>query len=115
MYNNQKLYLREIKVKESYTPIIYEGDTCEILKAPQFTNHSISLTFLDPPFNQNKSYGNHDDQMDPGKYWDWMTEVCQLIYNHTRLGGSIFFMHREKNTEYVARALRKSGFRIIQG
>ncbi len=73
-------------------------------------NHKIDLTFLDPPFNQQKEYAYHYDGMDKEKYWEMMTDVCKYIYDITNEGGSMYFMQREKNTEYVMKALRKTGW-----
>ena len=73
-------------------------------------HQTIDLTFLDPPFNQNKEYAYHDDNMSEAAYWDMMTEVCQAVFDLTAPGGSIYFMQREKNTEYVLSCLRKTGW-----
>ena len=64
------------------------------------------LTFLDPPFNQKKYYVEHDDNMPEEEYWQWMERILKKIYERTSQGGAIYFMQREKNTEYVLRALR---------
>ena len=32
----------------------------------------VHLTFLDPPFNQNKDYHSHNDAMPEERYWQWM-------------------------------------------
>lgn len=83
-------------------------DDCEkILK--QF-NDKLDLTFLDPPFNQDKEYRVHDDKMSDSDYWDWMTRVCKHIFDHTSDGGAIYFMQREKNTQFVLEALSNSGW-----
>jgi len=70
----------------------------------------IHLTFLDPPFNQGKEYNHHDDDMPTEEYWNWMKTVIQKIYNLTVEGGAIYFMQREKNAEFVLRALRETGW-----
>lgn len=68
------------------------------------------LTFLDPPFNQNKEYSNHMDSMPISEYWGWMKRVCKLIFEHTSDGGSIYFMQREKNTHFVLETLEEAGW-----
>ena len=73
-------------------------------------HQTIDLTFLDPPFNQNKEYAYHDDNMSEAAYWDMMTEVCQATFDLTAQGGAIYFMQREKNTEHVLSCLRKTGW-----
>ena len=73
---------------------------CEKLLKTDFSE-KIDLTFLDPPFNQDKDYQSHDDKMPETEYWDWMRRVCDLIYQKTVDGGAIYFMQREKNTRFV--------------
>lgn len=73
---------------------------------------AVDLTFLDPPFNQGKDYIEHDDNLPDEVYWPWMQEICSKVYDQTSLGGAIYFMQREKNTEYVLNALRESGWNL---
>lgn len=70
----------------------------------------VDLTFLDPPFNQNKDYSFHDDNLASGEYWQMMREVCQGVFDITSPGGAIYFMQREKNAEEVMRCLRQTGW-----
>ncbi len=97
----------------SYDPLLLEGNCDDILpelpkKAPQLL--PLHLTFLDPPFNQNKDYDNHDDNLPPQEYWAWMTRICRQIYDITEEGGAIYFMQREKNTSFVLKALTDAGW-----
>lgn len=71
---------------------------------------SVDFVFLDPPFNQQKDYSLHNDNMPEEKYWKMMTEICQHCYDLTNDGGSIYFMQREKNAEFVLKALRETGW-----
>ncbi|MCG2726692.1 MAG: site-specific DNA-methyltransferase [Elusimicrobia bacterium] len=68
----------------------------------------IDLTFLDPPFNQNKNYALHNDDLPEKDYWKMMDDVCKSIFKITSAGGAIYFMQREKNTEFVLRCLKKA-------
>jgi DNA modification methylase len=86
---------------------LIEGNCVDFLK---YTDETLDLSFLDPPFNQGKEYRVHNDKLDEKEYWDWMREVCRLIYERTSEGGAIYFMQREKNTEYVLEVLRSSGW-----
>ena len=70
----------------------------------------IDLTFLDPPFNQGKTYDGHDDSMPNSQYWDWMDQVCEQVWRLSSDGAAMYFMQREKNTEEVLRVLRESGW-----
>lgn len=71
-----------------------------------------ALTFLDPPFNQGKTYRNHDDSMSDSAYWSFMSDVCANVFEQTIEGGCIYFMQREKNTEAVLRVLRETGWKF---
>lgn len=90
---------------------IIQGDCLKQLSDSRlFPSSSVDLTFLDPPFNQNKEYNHHDDNMPDEKYWQMMEAVCKGIYNITSEGGVIYFMQREKNAEPLLRCLRESGW-----
>lgn len=91
---------------------VYEGNCLEILSSKKLSV-SVDLTFLDPPFNQNKDYALHDDNLSPEEYWAMMKDVCRRTFEITSEGGAIYFMQREKNTEDVLRCLRESGW-ILQ-
>lgn len=93
---------------------IIEGNCEEILRE---LNHQeffsgIHLTFLDPPFNQDKAYNHHNDNMPEDEYWAWMKRVTKQIYGLTVDGGSIYFMQREKNADYVIETLRRTGWQF---
>jgi len=51
---------------------------------------AVELTFLDPPFNQNKNYAHHNDNLSFDEYWGMMKDVCQKIYDITFDGGAIY-------------------------
>jgi DNA modification methylase len=91
---------------------ILSGDCLEQLKSKNISG-KVDLTFLDPPFNQNKDYAHHNDNLSPEQYWGMMRDVCQKIHDVTSDGGAIYFMQREKNTEDVLRCLRETGW-ILQ-
>jgi len=90
---------------------ILTGDCFEQLSSKSFKG-TVDLTFLDPPFNQNKDYAHHDDNLSPEQYWGMMKDVCGKIFNVTSNGGAIYFMQREKNTEEVLRCLREAGWTL---
>lgn len=88
---------------------------CDIINSDCFeylalTEHTFDLTFLDPPFNQNKNYNSHNDKMDSIDYWNWMKEVCIRIFEKTSSGGAIYFMQREKNVKEVIRILEEANW-----
>lgn len=86
---------------------IIQGDCLDWLKR---TTSTVDLTFLDPPFNQGREYRHFDDSQNPAIYWAWMSEILANIRGMTSPGGSIYFMQREKNTQYVLNALEKTGW-----
>lgn len=86
---------------------IINGDCRQILSSLMT---KIDLTFLDPPFNQQKDYASHNDDLPENEYWEMMREVCRQIFEISTDGGAIYFMQREKNTEQVFRVLRETGW-----
>jgi DNA modification methylase len=90
---------------------LIEGDCIHALQSPAFSG-GLDLTFLDPPFNQNKDYLYHNDNLPDADYWDWMQTICRLILKSTSKGGAIYFMQREKNSEQVLRCLREAGWTL---
>ena len=62
-------------------PFLLQGDCSALLERVTFLSRSkiqeIHLTFLDPPFNQDKEYNEWDDDMPEEDYWRWMTEYVQ--------------------------------------
>lgn len=92
------------------TATIYTGDCADWLE--ENDAGSIHLSFLDPPFNQGKDYRKFDDKQDDSAYWRWMSGVLERVYRATVDGGWVYFMQREKNTEFVLRALREAGWSL---
>jgi len=90
---------------------ILTGDCLAQLNSQRFPG-TVDLTFLDPPFNQNKDYAHHDDNLSPEQYWEMMKVVCQKIFDITSKGGAVYFMQREKNSEEVLRCLRETGWTV---
>jgi site-specific DNA-methyltransferase (adenine-specific) len=90
------------------------GDCTDLLSESSLRNAGVdtpvSLTFLDPPFNQGKDYEYFDDTMSEADYWQWITDVCRKVHDLTVDGGALYFMQREKNTEHVLRSMREAGW-----
>lgn len=84
------------------------NDNC--LKVLSKLTDKIDLTFLDPPFNQQKEYASHNDDLPENEYWEMMRKVCSQIFEKTNEGGAVYFMQREKNAEQVLSALRETGW-----
>jgi len=91
-----------------FKPKIIQGNCLEYLKENSINN--VHLTFFDPPYRQGKDYRFFDDNQPEEKYWDWIKEILSKVYEVTADGGAIYFMQREKNSEWVLNALRESGW-----
>lgn len=97
----------------NYNPIVIEGNSLNIL--PNLQSYvselnPISLTFIDPPFNQGKQYESIDDELPTNDYWNWMFKTCQMIYELTDDGGALYFMQREKNVSQLIQIIETSGW-----
>ena len=75
-----------------------------------YTKEDISLTFLDPPFNQGKEYRYFNDDLSEEEYWQFMSSILKEIYHISKNGAAIYFMQREKNTQSVLKNLEESGW-----
>ncbi len=89
---------------------IINGNCLSVLSELKGNDKKFDLTFLDPPFNQQKDYRFHNDLMDAKAYWQMMKSVCLQVFEVTNKGGAIYFMQREKNTEFVLSTLRETGW-----
>lgn len=92
---------------------ILQGDCLELISSSQLLRaETIDLTFLDPPFNQDKDYAFFNDNLPDVDYWKMMHLVCEGINKITSKGGAIYFMQREKNAEFVLSCLRETGWAL---
>ncbi len=89
--------------------VVLHEDCMAALDGSDFAS-KIDLSFLDPPFNQDKVYNAWNDNLPPEKYWEWMRNICAKVYALTSDGGAIYFMQREKNTDFVLQCLRDAGW-----
>ena len=88
---------RNGKAMKNYN--IIHGNCLECIASHQIAER-INLTFLDPPFNQDKEYTSCHDNLPEQEYWKMMKSVCRRVYEITAEGGVIYFMQREKNGDY---------------
>jgi len=60
---------------------IYRGDAVELMA--EFPDESFDLAFCDPPYNLEKAYNAHEDDMDREQYlaWceEWLAEYVRLL------------------------------------
>lgn len=96
------------KINNMHFKII--NNDCLTAFEQKMISQKVDLTFLDPPFNQQKDYTFHNDNMSEQEYWKMMKKVCQYTNEITNKGGAIYFMQREKNTEFVLKILRETGW-----
>lgn len=109
---------KKIFIESTLNHYLNKGDfslICNIIKNDcikylNSTGLKFDLTYLDPPFNQNKNYNSHNDKMDPTDYWNWMKDVCTNIFKNTSSGGAIYFMQREKNVKEVLGVLEEANW-----
>ncbi|MFH1422912.1 MAG: site-specific DNA-methyltransferase [Planctomycetota bacterium] len=87
-------------------------DNCLKTFSENKISQKVDLTFLDPPFNQGKDYSSWNDNLPEAEYWQIMQDVCKNVLSITSKGGAIYFMQREKNTEFVLQCLRKTGWSL---
>ena len=104
---HEKINKTTIKKRNLGRIDLYFGDCLDVI--PKI-KAEVSLTFLDPPFNQGKEYENHNDLMDGDDYWAMMKKVCRLVNEKTSSGGAIYFMHREKNLSRILNILNETGW-----
>jgi DNA modification methylase len=90
---------------------IIQGDCIKLLSNKKFSQE-VDLTFLDPPFNQDKEYNLWNDKLPENEYWRLMKDVCKGVYETTSRGGALYFMQREKNAEFVLQCLRETGWSL---
>ena len=95
--------------KDKINHQIINGDCRQVLSS---LTTNIDLTFLDPPFNQQKDYASCADNLPENEYWEMMRDACSQIFRLTTDGGAIYFMQREKNSEQVLRVLRETGWTL---
>ena len=112
-----KLMLSAEKMKEKTESLSEEPAISRVIQgnclsrfSKKYITDKINLTFLDPPFNQNKEYNSCNDNLPQDEYWEMMEQVCKGVNEITSDGGAIYFMQREKNTEYVLQCLHKTGW-----
>ncbi|HLM00786.1 MAG TPA: site-specific DNA-methyltransferase [Pyrinomonadaceae bacterium] len=89
---------------------IHQVINADCLKVLSSLKAPIALTFLDPPFNQQKDYASCGDDLPADEYWEMMRKICSRIFQLSSDGGAVYFMQREKNTEQVLRILRETGW-----
>ena len=88
---------------------IIQGDCIKLLSSKK-KFQEVDLTFLDPPFNQDKEYNLWNDKLPENEYWRLIKDVCRGVFEITSNGGAIYFMQREKNAEFVLQCLRETGW-----
>jgi len=62
---------------------VYQILTADCYSALRTLSQTVDMAFLDPPFNQQKEYALHDDDMSEADYWAMMKNVFQQEGNLT--------------------------------
>ena len=80
--------------------MIQHGNCSELLESKTFSNtfgnKGVDLTFLDPPFNQDKEYEEWNDNLPEEEYWEWMKGICSKVFLLSSEGAAIYFMQQRK-------------------
>lgn len=110
--NSAKRFAESLTMVElnENNPINYEVMNNDCLKILPNVSDKVDLTFLDPPFNQQKDYASWSDDLPETEYWKLMRKVCSKVNQVSSDGAAIYFMQREKNSEAVLRILRETGW-----
>ena len=87
---------------------VLEGDCLKYFNEGKIGK--VHLTFFDPPYLQGKEYRYFDDSQSETQYWSWVKTIVEGIYQTTVEGGTIYFMHREKNAEKILKIMREAGW-----
>jgi len=65
------------------------GDCIEGMKAVS----GVDLVVTSPPYNLSIEYGEHDDDMEIGRYYDWCREWLSGVYGMLKDGGRLCLNH----------------------
>ena len=66
---------------------LLHGDCLEVLPTLEAESHDLVVT--SPPYNLDKPYANHDDDLDYEQYLDWMSKVWAAAKRVLVTGGRI--------------------------
>lgn len=79
---------------------VYLGKQEELFK--KIPDKSVDITFADPPFNINKKYNSHNDNMPMEQYIEWCNGWIREMARVTKPTGSIFIHNIPKWAIYHA-------------
>lgn len=88
---------------ETYLNRITQGDCMQLLHT--LPDHSIDVTFADPPFNLNKKYNSTKDRLALQAYLDWCEQWIGEMARITKPTGSIFIHNIPKWLTYYTTTL----------
>lgn len=74
--------------------ILYQGDSCELIKALQRTGLQLDLTVTSPPYNIGKEY---EDPVPVDQYVQWCSDWMTMVHGITALCGAFWL-----NVGYLA-------------
>ena len=78
---------------------VIKADCVTFLKDSMKELKPIDLTFLDPPpFNQNKNYAFHNDDLPEKDYWKMVDNVCKTYLNRHHLA-ELSILCKERKTQ----------------
>ena len=88
-----------------YLNKIFLGDGLELFQ--EIPDHSVDVTFADPPFNLKKKYNNYKDRLDFKEYLEWCKKWIREMVRVTKPSGSIFLHNIPKWLTYYTTFLNE--------
>ena len=89
------------------------GDCLEVMK--KIPDGAVDLVVTSPPYNANKDYGGHDDNMDNSDWFIWLSNLTKLVAQKLLPGGyvalngpSLLGNPRRYMGDYLCAIIRKS-------
>jgi len=73
---------------DEYINTVTQGDCLELFR--EVSDHSVDVTFADPPFNLKKKYRSYRDRLEFREYLDWCEKWISEMVRVTKPTGSIF-------------------------
>ena len=74
--------------------------------------YPVQTWIWDPPYNIGFKYEGFDDRNK--NYDEWINETAELMYNNTKQGGSLFFIHYPKACAELLPHLQAAGWTLHQ-
>lgn len=88
--------------------LTYCGDIIELIR--DIPDDTIDCVISDPPFNQNKNYDGHDDNMNDSEYFEWCDIWLKEYFRVLKNTGSIYVQINSKKVISMGMLMNKYGY-----